>query len=64
MGKVIGVLLFVVAIWAASEFAAGTSPFSDTQRHAEQRSNAAAAGVKVGEAYEAGAERREALLAE
>lgn len=63
MGKVIGVLLFVVALWAATEFAAGTNPFSGTQRHAEQR-NSAAAGAKVSEAFEQGNERREALLPE
>jgi hypothetical protein len=63
MGKVIGVLLFVLGLWAATEYAAGTGPFSETQGHAEQ-SNAAAAGAKVSDAYEQGNARREALLAD
>jgi hypothetical protein len=61
MGKVIGVLLFVLGIWAATEYTAGTGPFSKAQGHAEQ-SNAAAAGAKVSEAYQQGNARREALL--
>lgn len=63
MGKIFMVLCFVLALWAATEFAAGTSPFSGTQQRAEQ-SNAAAAGAKVSEAFEQGNERREAMLPE
>jgi hypothetical protein len=62
MGKVIGLLLCVLGIWAATQYAAGTSPFSN--QHEGEPSNAAAAGAKVSEAFEQGNARRDALLAE
>ena len=52
MGKVFMILLFVLGIWMATQFAAGTSPFSQSESRSEQASVASKSGDKVRAAYD------------
>jgi len=62
MGKVFVILLMVLGIWVATEFAAGTSPFAKSESRSKRANVAADSGAKVQAAFDAGNERRDALL--
>jgi hypothetical protein len=62
MGKVFGILLLVLGIWMASEFAQGTSPFQTARTDGQSESIVKRSGSKVQAAYEEGGARVEALL--
>jgi hypothetical protein len=63
MGKVFGILLFVVAIWLGLQYYAGeTGPRPDPEQRAE--TPAQRVGKRVTESLANGAERQEALLPE
>ena len=64
MGKVIGILVFVLGIWAATQYAAGESPFGDQGDGTRAATVAKKSGAKVQAAYEEGNARRDALLPE
>ena len=61
MGKVIGILVFVLGIWAATQYAAGESPFGKGDG-TEATTVAKKSGAKVQAAYDEGNARRDALL--
>jgi hypothetical protein len=62
MGKVFGLLLVVLGIWMASQFAAGTSPFQAARTDGHSESIVKRSGEKVQAAYDEGGARVEALL--
>ena len=64
MGKVFGILLLVLGIWLASEFAAGTSPFQTARTDGQSESIVKRSGAKVQAAFDEGGARVDKLLEE
>ena len=64
MGKLFGILLIVLGVWAAAEYLGGNSPFEAAEPHAEARNALRDTGSKVQAAYDQGASRLDSLLAE
>jgi hypothetical protein len=62
MGKVIGILLIVIAVWLGMQYYVGESPRAGAEQAAA--SPAQRAGERVQDALDSGSERREALLPE
>ena len=64
MGKVFGIVLLVLGIWMAAQFATGTSPFAKPDSDGHPASIAARSGAKVQAAFDEGSKRLDNMLEE
>ena len=66
MGKVFGILLLVLGIWVAAEYASGNDPLARVRSGdaVETESIVKRSGTKVQDAYDQGGARLEAMLEE
>ncbi len=62
MGKVFGILMIVLGIWLATEFAAGSSPLQTARTDGESESIVKRSGAKVQAAFDEGTARLNSLL--
>ena len=62
MGKVFGILMLVLGVWLALEYANGNSPFQTARTDGESQSIVKRSGSKVQSAYEEGSARVDSML--
>jgi len=64
MGKVFGLLMIVLGVWLAMEYANGNAPFQTARADGEDASIIKRSGSKVQNAYDQGSARVDDLLEE